>query len=67
MIETAASEAVVGSTICRVAQDANASTAAAMAMAMAERDARMQAAGLLEPGEHLAELDTARADALCGG
>jgi hypothetical protein len=61
-VEAAASRAVVGSTICAVAQDANAATTAAMA----ERDRRLQEAGLLEEGEALSVLDTSAADALCG-
>jgi len=60
--EAAASEAVVGFTICAVAEDVN----AANANAMAERDRRLQEAGLLEEGEALSVLDTAAADALCG-
>jgi hypothetical protein len=62
-VEAAASQAVVGSTICAVAQDSNAATAAAME----ERDRRLQEAGVLEEGEALSVLDTAAADAFCGG
>lgn len=60
--ESTIRDATWGSTICAVSADANASIAANLA----RQDAQLRAAGLLDDGEHLADLDTARTDALCG-
>lgn len=60
--EEVARDAAWGSTICAVAADVN----ARQAEALAEQDAQLRAAGVLDEGESMAALDTSRADALCG-